>query len=245
MRAVGAIFKKINLLHITMRTYWTKKQIKLYWLLILKDMEQAELHEFEAWVKKHYTSPLLLELLEHYIHGVYHGFNHAHMPLDFNEMKALLNIHKKWKNGNDAVWITISPDHLNNPMKFTVKTLQRVEQFCLKWFDPKRYSFYHWVIEAGENEQDPHLHVHALVQFKHKSFAKNHARDLKNFWAKKTYNSLKGKDYHSQNISGIYIPDKRQYMDDCAKGSHENFCVDPFEYLGIGGCYQRSQGVLS
>jgi hypothetical protein len=160
-------------------------------------------------------------------------------------MKLLVKLHKKWKNGNDAVWITISPDHLKNHLPFNARNLNRVKEFCIKWFDPKRYSFYHWVIEAGENQDDPHLHVHALVQFRHKSFAKNHARDLKKYWAKKTFNNLKGKDYYSQNVSGQYLTDKLDYCKQCTKGSHENFCTDPFEYLNIEGIYTRSKGTLS
>lgn len=224
------------------RNYISKKYCKSYIMTI----PQNELHDFEKYCKETYPdSKIILDLLEHYIHGIYNGFTHDHPHLSFEEMKLIVKLHKKFKNGNDAIWITLSPDHLKNPLPFNVRNLQRVKDFCMKWFDSKRYSFYHWVIESGENKDDPHLHVHALVQFRHRSTAKNHARDLKNYWSKKVFNDLKGSDYYSQNVSGIYQKDKLDYMNNHAKGSHENFCEDPFDYLDTEGIYHRTAGKLN
>ena len=103
--------------------------------------------------------------------------------------------------------------------------------WCKKWFNDKRYSFYQYVIECGKNEEDPHLHIHCLIRLKHKKQGKNHSRDLKKFWAKYFPNSqLVGKDYYSTNVSGQYFYDKQQYFIDSEKGDHENF-----RDLGISG----------
>ena len=210
-------------------------------------IDQNELHDFEKWVKENVSEQVYKDVIEGWIDGIYNGFNHSNL-IDVNEMKMIIKLHKRWKKGSDAIWLTISPDHLKNPLKYNSKNMDRVSEFCTKWFTDKRYGFYHYVIEAGENKDDPHLHVHALVQIKHKSMAKNHARDLKKYWSKKTYNTLKGKDYYSTNVSGIYRQDKLDYMDNHAKGSHENFITDPFDDERLDKCrmsiYTRTGGEL-
>lgn len=227
------------------RTYIKTSIIRHYYIDNIKTMDQSELHAFEAWCLKQYPDSLLMrELLEHYIHGVYNGFTHDHPHLDIKEMRLLTKLHSKWKNGNDAVWITISPDHIHNHFEYNKLNLQRVDKFCRKWFDPKRYSYYSYVIEVGSNPDKPHLHVHALVQFTHKSVAKNHARELRTYWHNTTLNKLGPKDYLSKNISGTYVNDKLDYMKQSAKGSHENFVQDPFEHLGLQGYYLGTKGEL-
>lgn len=208
-----------------MRNYLSSKKVKEYIMAI----DQKELHDFELWIKDNVTSNAYRDIVEKWIKGIYDGYDHSNPPPDMVEMKLLTKLHQRWKRGNDAIWLTISPDHLKNPLKFNARNLDNVSQFCLKWFSNKRYSFYHYVIEAGENKKDPHLHVHALVQLKWKKHGKNHARDLKKYWEKKTYNKLKGKDYYSKNVSGIYRDDKLDYMNNHTKGSHENFINDPFD----------------
>ena len=211
-------------------------------------IDQKELHDFEKYVKEKISEQAYKDVVEGWIKGIYDGYDHTNPPPDINKMKILTKLHKQWKKGSDAIWITISPDHLKNPLKYSPLNVDRVSEFCLKWFSDKRYSFYSYVIEAGENRDDPHLHVHALVQLKHKSMAKNHARELKTFWKKKTFNTLKGKDYHSKNVSGIYREDKLDYMNNHAKGSHENFIDNPFEDERMEKCrceiYKKQKGEL-
>ena len=232
-----------------MREYLSKKKVKEYIMAI----PQEELHAFEKWIKDNISETAYKDVVEGWIKGIYDGYDHSNPPPDMAEMRLLIKLHKRFKNGNDAIWLTISPDHLKNPLKFTYRNLDKVAEFCLKWFTDKRYSFYHYVIEAGENKDDPHLHVHALVQLKHKSMAKNHARDLKKYWLTKVCNGrdelgLKGKDYYSQNVNGLYKADKEEYMSQHTKGSHENYIEDPFKDARMDKCrmsiYTRIGGEL-
>lgn len=207
-------------------------------------IDQKELHDFEKWLKDKVSDQIYLDLIERWIDGIYNGYNHMNPPPDIPTMKLITKLHKKWKDGDMAVWITISPDHLKNPIKFSKFNLKRVSEFCEKWFCKQRYSYYSYVIEVGKNEDDPHIHIHALVQFANKSMAKNHARDLKNYWSAKMCHTLKGKDYLSKNVSGIYRNDKLQYMKNCAKGSHENYCADPYSHHDVEGRPNGSYGEL-
>lgn len=205
---------------------------------------QEELHDFEEYVKKKVSENIYKDLINPWIDGIYNGYNHMNPPPDFAGMRLITKLHKKWKEGDRAVWITISPDHLKNPLKYNKLNLKRLSEFCIKWFTDKRYSFYHYVIETGKDKEDPHLHVHALVQFKHKAFSKNHAREIRAYWKKKMFHTLLPKDYYSVNVSGTYRDDKLEYMVNSAKGSHENWCQDPYEYEDIEGIYTRTRGEL-
>lgn len=205
---------------------------------------QEELHDFEKWVKEQVSEQFYKDIIEHWIHGIYNGFDHTHLPPDMTAMKIITKLHKKWKEGSPAIWITIAPDKLKNEYKFSKSQLRKVGEFCSQWFSPKRYNFYSYVIEVGKDPKNPFIHVHALVQIKHKKTVKNHARDLKNYWERKTCHRLKGDSYYSKNISGIYLDDKLQYMKNCAKGSHENFTPDPFTYYNVDGECRGQRGEL-
>lgn len=211
-------------------------------------IKQEELHAFEEYVKNNISEQAYKDVIEGWIKGIYDGYDHTNTPPDINEMKLIIKLHKKWKEGGSAIWLTISPDHLKNPLKYHSIKLDQLSNFCLKWFNEKRYSYYSWVIEVGKNKEDPHLHVHALVQLKHKSMAKNHARDLKNYWERKLSHTLKGKDYYSQNVTGIYRDDKLEYMTDSAKGSHENYIENPFDDERMKRCrnstFRKTAGEL-
>lgn len=229
------------------KIYISIKEIKIYWILI-NNMDQKDLHDFEKWVKGQVSEAIYKDVIERWIEGIYTGFNHSNPPPDMQEMRIITKLHKRWKQGNDAIWITIAPDKLKNPIKYTARNMDNISDFCRKWFTDKRYSFYHYVIEVGGNKDEPFPHVHALVQLRHKSMSKNHARDLKKYWARKTFNTLKGKDYYSQNVSGLYRDDKLQYMNDCTKGSHENFIADWYEDERMDKCltnrYTHTKGEL-
>ena len=130
-------------------------------------------------------------------------------------------------------FITLSPDFNKRNIPFTEENIQALKEWCGKWFTDKRYSYYNYVVESGEIESTPHLHVHALILLKHKKQGKNHSRDLRKFWAKYFPNSqLMGRDYLSKNVSGQYFFDKLEYFNNAEKGSHENFCD-----LEIRGCF--------
>ncbi len=119
-------------------------------------------------------------------------------------------------------FLTLSPDH--NTRALDKSDVPKMEEWANKWFTEKRYSYYNWVLEYGEDANNPHYHIHALVLLKHKKQGQNHARELKKFWAKYFPNSqLIGKDYLSKNVSGKYFKDKELYFDNSLKGSHENF----------------------
>ena len=130
-------------------------------------------------------------------------------------------------------FVTLSPDFNKRNIPYTAENIKALKEWCVKWFTDKRYSYYNYVVESGENESTPHLHVHALILLKHKKQGKNHSRDLRKFWAKYFPNSqLMGRDYLSKNVSGQYFFDKLEYFNNAEKGSHENFCD-----LEIRGCF--------
>ena len=227
------------------RNYLSNKTVKQY----IMSIDQNELHAFEKYVKDNISEQAYLDLVEGWIKGIYDGYNSLNPPPDMKEMKLLTKLHKKWKNGSDAIWITIAPDKLNNPLEFNSRNMDHVSEFCMKWFDMKRYSYYNYVIELGGNIDEPFIHVHAVVQLRHKNMSKNHARDLKKYWERKTFHTLKGKDYYSKNISGIYLNDKLEYMtDNSAKGSHENFITNPYDDKRLEKCrtdtYKGQKGEL-
>lgn len=152
-----------------------------------------------------------------------HGSHSGLMTQPWEE-KILVQHYIKFRQGQGATWITISPDHNTRVLPYTPETINKITSWCVKWFDDVRYSYAYWCIEAGENESDPHLHVHALVQF-NEGFSKNHSRDLKNYWNNKFNKSkLMGKDYYSRNVVGLYLQDKIDYMRKGTEGSdHGNF----------------------
>lgn len=120
-------------------------------------------------------------------------------------------------------WITLSPDYLQRNIMYSEENVKKLNEFCDKWFTPKRYSEYHWIIEHGKFEEG-HLHVHCLIRMRHKKQGKNHARELKEFWKRiLPGHPLIGKDYLSKNISGKYYFDKLDYFVQAQKGSHENY----------------------
>lgn len=120
-------------------------------------------------------------------------------------------------------FITLSPDYLHRNLMYSEENVEKLTEFCEKWFSPKRYAEYHWIIEYGKVDEG-HLHIHCLVRMKHKKQGKNHARELKEFW-KRCFpgNPLIGKDYLSKNCSGKFYFDKLDYFNNENKGSHENF----------------------
>ena len=178
-----------------------------------------------------------LEILDSYIEWTfvpYDSYNHPRFNLESScvgdltmspKLESLLiKDYLKFRQGQGATWITLSPDHLKRKLEYSPENIQLLQGWCSRFFDKKRYSFYHWVIEAGENQNDPHLHVHALVQF-NKGFSQNHSRDLRAYW-NKTFPASKliGKDYYSANMIGIYLQDKLDYMNKGTAGSnHGNF----------------------
>lgn len=187
------------------------------------------------------SNGLTVDTLDAYIawnYIPYDSYDHPRHNNDFegnlqNEprlLACLIKNYLKFRQGQGAVWICLSPDHLHR--KLEMSQIPLLKDWCQRWFDETRYSYASWCVECGEQEDDPHPHVHALVQM-NPGFSKNHSRDLKKFWSKKFPGSpLVGKDYFSRNVLGIYLQDKIDYMHKGTDGSdHGNFMN-----LGIHGC---------
>lgn len=222
-----------------MRSYLTIKYIKD----LIMNLDNQQLLEFMQYVKDKVSENIYNDVFIPFQKGMLNGWDHTNLYPPNGELRVIGKYIRKWRDGEQAVWITISPDHLKNPLKYSKLNCKRISEFAIRWFSLKRYHFYSYVIESGENKDDPHIHIHALVQIR-KAFRDNHARDLKKFWEKRVFHTLKGKDYFSKNVSGIYRNDKLQYMENCAKGSHENFCDDIFELLDIEGTATKTRGEL-
>lgn len=209
-----------------MRTYISKKTLLQYKMKI----SHEDWMDYRKFIESK-GGPL--EIIDAYIEWNFihwDSYNHPRHSDKYLGMlgpkleSLLIKDYLKFRSGQGATWITLSPDHLKRKLEYSDENIQKLQGWCTRFFDKKRYSFYHWCIESGENKNDPHLHVHALVQF-NKGFSQNHSRDLRAYW-NKTFpnNKLIGKDYYSANVVGIYLQDKIDYMNKGTTGSdHGNF----------------------
>lgn len=178
---------------------------------------------------KHYQKDLIQDYKNHLLGISIICDTYAALALQKYCAKKLREINRE----HIYQFITLSPDHIKRKIPYTDDNIKLLKEWCHKWFSDKRYAYYNYVVESGENEDDPHLHVHALILLKHKKQGKNHSRDLRNFWNKYFPSSkLVGNDYLSKNVSGQYFFDKLDYFKNDEKGSHENFCD-----LEIRGCF--------
>lgn len=178
---------------------------------------------------KNYQLDLVQDYKNHILGESIISDHHSALALEKYCAKKLREINREYI----YQFITLSPDFLQRNIPYTEENINLLKEWCRKWFSDKRYSYYNYVVESGENVDAPHLHVHALILLKHKKQGKNHARDLRNFWNKYFPSSkLVGNDYHSKNVSGQYFFDKLEYFKNSEKGSHENFCD-----LNIRGCF--------
>lgn len=220
-----------------MRNYFSKKMLLNYKMKI----SHSDWIEYRKW---NINKNINIDILDSYISWNFtpwDSYDHPrHNGTSLGDLtpsceSCLIKNYLKFRQGQGAVWICLSPDHLHR--KLEMSQIPLLKDWCQRWFDETRYSYFYWCIESGENEDDPHPHVHALVQVNN-GFSKNHSRDLKKFWNKKFPNNmLIGKDYFSRNVLGIYLQDKVDYMRKGTDGSdHGNFTN-----LDIHG----SQGELS
>lgn len=209
-----------------MRTYFSKKMLINYKMKI-SHKDWLEYRSYKV------SKGLTVETLDDYIRWnfiPYDSYDHPRHDNDYSGdltsepqvLHCLIKNYLKFRQGQGAVWLCLSPDHLQRKLK--MNQIPLLKDWCHSWFDETRYSFCTWCIESGESRNDPHPHVHALVQM-NKGFSKNHSRDLRNFWNKKfPNNKLIGKDYFSRNVLGIYLQDKIDYMYKGTEGSdHGNF----------------------
>lgn len=136
--------------------------------------------------------------------------------------KYLINLDKKYKINDFTgyTFLTLSPDHNLRNIEYTEENFLKLINFCKAQFTEFNYSFWYWVIESGKNENDPHLHIHALIRIKN---PRHHKRDLCCLW-KKFFPPLEGDDYHIRkcNTKDMY-DDKLNYMINERKGTHMNF----------------------
>lgn len=127
-------------------------------------------------------------------------------------------------------------------LPFNDAEVERLGGFCKKVLQ-KYFDEYYWVVESGKYKENPNLHIHFLGRFS-EGMSKNFKRDLISAW-----NSIYAKkytlDWSNDNGCGIHrvacntqeiIEDKKIYLCNSEKGSHENF-VD----LGVRGQSTTSQ----
>lgn len=124
--------------------------------------------------------------------------------------------------------------------------VDKMRIFCEKFFSKKYFVKCWWVLESGKHESKPNLHIHLLGKFRsfknskgsEESMSKNFRRNMITAWSK-IYDpkfTLKykipkngeagyfneGIDHKPCNTLEIQN-DKREYMINSKKGSHENF----------------------
>lgn len=157
---------------------------------------------------------------EYYIN---YKWNHEEMEDEYIGYKKYIEkLDKKYKKNDYSgyTFITLSPDHKNRNIEYNEENFLKLIQFCKSQFTEFNYSFFYWVIESGKNENDPHLHIHALVRIKN---PRHHKRDLCCLW-NKFFPPLIGDDYHIRkcNTKEMY-DDKLNYMINDRKGTHMNY----------------------
>jgi len=124
-------------------------------------------------------------------------------------------------------------------LEFNQKNIDKFCQFANILFGPRYRTSYNkvwWVIECGKHEDNPNLHLHALIDFDQ---SKNFKRNLLSCW-KKTFPLTENRICYNENgNTGIHrVPcntqriqdDKVKYLTNENKGSHENF-----KDLGLSG----------
>lgn len=131
-------------------------------------------------------------------------------------------------------YITLSPDK-KSVGSIGHDELNKLNDWCEKWFQEYNYGEYYWALEHGSNEQ-PHYHVHALVKdVKRRLKREGHFKMLKQQWnlskplktvgsweqkqkTKKSYDIL----YQTINSEKLWWL-KYNYLSNELKGSHKNF----------------------
>lgn len=142
--------------------------------------------------------------------------------------------------GEGQSWYTITPFQR---LPFNKSEVMRMRNWCEKFFNNETiFKSAHYCVECGKHKQYPNLHIHALVHFKPEgergAKGDNFARHLHTEW-KKTYKddkyNIAYKGWNSKknkpNVGVLRLPcnteiminDKREYMNNGSKGSHENF----------------------
>lgn len=117
-------------------------------------------------------------------------------------------------------FLTLSPDHNNRNIPYSMENIMKLKQFCRAQFTEFNYSYCCWVVESGKHKDDPHLHIHAFCRIKN---PRHHKRDLCCLW-NKFFPPLEGSDYHlvKCNTEDMFR-DKQEYLKNDRKGSHMNF----------------------
>lgn len=142
---------------------------------------------------------------------------------------------KKDKSFKNWIFFTVSPDKVKNG-SLGMDDYESLKTWCDGWFQDYNYNEFFYAIESGKNEDEPHLHVHALVKGLHPKLKKNgHYKVLREQWnlriplvssgslqekaaTKKSYDIL----YQSINDKDLWIK-KYNYLDNELKGTHKNF----------------------
>lgn len=121
-------------------------------------------------------------------------------------------------------------------LPFKEVEVSRITKCAKKIFQNEKFiSFSHFCVESGKHKEKPNLHIHCLCKF-HKGKGKNFARYLnktwKEFYPKKKYDiTYKEIKKGKLNVGVDRVPcntlqiqqDKRAYLENANKGSHENF----------------------
>lgn len=137
-------------------------------------------------------------------------------------------------------FLTLSPFP---KLDYTDTNKGKLLEFCDNIFNKINMHQYHYVIECGKDEHNPHLHIHALFVY-NKGINKNWKRNVIKLF-NKTFNNSKidwftknGRGWYNKVINpmnnklfDIMIKDKLDYFNNSKKGAlHDNF-----EDIGLRG----------
>lgn len=162
------------------------------------------------------------------------------------ELRLLNNKKIKKKNDNlykNWIFFTLSPDKLKYG-SLNLNDYDSLKSWADLWFQNYNYNEYFYAIESGKDENEPHLHIHALVKGLNNNLKKNgHYKILKEQWNLRiplnSVGSLMEKNTTKKSYDILYqcINDKTlweqkyNYLNNELKGTHKNFT----EFLGVPG----------
>ena len=171
-------------------------------------------HHFAKLWKVWDNEPIFLELLE-----CDDAILLRHSWCVYYNLKCADYLHKQIKN---FYFLTITGDKRIPENPDNISKMLEFGDCIFSNDNYKRYERVVWNIETGKHEDNPNLHLHAVIVFTQST--KNFVRDCRTRWAKsfKKYGSnILNKSY---TIKGPYLQDKLDYLNNKDKSIlHMNY----------------------
>ncbi len=141
---------------------------------------------------------------------------------DFRKLSKIEN-----SDGDKFSWLTLSPDHLKRRVEYNGVNIIRLRDFCENI--GYLYHDYEYIIEAGKDVNNPHVHVHLLINIKN---SKKHKQNLRAKWDQYVglpicwnddYDLRQWRKHEDMPTYDSWLGEKLNYMINDRKGTHINF----------------------